>query len=110
MKQATIIGRLTREPIAAKNLTYPRALATCACTVLGQSAQRTTEYVDLIIDGNLATTMLTHGKEGDLIAASGNESLKTFTRRDKTDGTMNEIYVTAFEFLTSSLKQPQKAR
>ncbi len=99
MKVSFLVGRLTRDPVASSGGEYPRALATIACTALGYGAARETEYVDLVVDGKLAAVVLEHGHEGDLIAVVGNEALKHFQRRNGEKATMNEVYVTSFDFL-----------
>jgi single-stranded DNA-binding protein len=99
MKITFAVGRLTREPVRARTSDYPRAYATIAAKVVSINGEHTTEFVDLIIDGHLATTMLAHGHKGDSLYVVGREHLKEYTHRESgKTGHTNEIYVLDFDF------------
>jgi hypothetical protein len=92
MKVTTASGRLTRAPKAQQGASH-RVFATIACTVVGTNAVRGSEYVDLVLEGQLAELVLKHGAVGRTITVIGNEHSKTFRKRDGSPGFTNEIYV-----------------
>ncbi|MHB8139647.1 MAG: single-stranded DNA-binding protein [Vulcanimicrobiaceae bacterium] len=99
VKITFLVGRLTREPVRATSTSYPRAYATIAANVVGLNGEHATEFVDVILDGHLATTMLTHGHKGSTIAGVGREHLKQFTKKSGEQQLVNEVYMLDFDFV-----------
>jgi hypothetical protein len=106
LKIVTTEGKLTRPPVRERG--GSRVFGTIAVVTSYALKEPVTEFVDLLLPaGDEADRFLQYCTTGDTLLVSGREHLKSFPRKNGSNGFVNEIFVTSFR-RTERARRPRQ--
>ena len=98
MNECNFIGRMTKDPVLRTTPTG-KSVATVSLAIPRQYEKDKTDFIDVVIWGQLAENVSRYTRKGSKVAIHGNLQMRRYTDKNGFERTTNEIVAQGVEFL-----------